>query len=616
MMGVVSELAISDTDKGKFLREYFEKDWKTTEYNYRNEGNSLAFTVVRADAPIGKKKEIRPFGPDQSFGYPNANKKASRPLYNLPELLHKKSGQRVFVVEGEKCADACADAYPGDIFLTWASGNKAIDYTDWKPLETDTVYLVCDTDESGRAAMRKVYDKLVKLYCTVRIYSVEGNDKRDIADWIDDCQTATEREALRQTIIDEALDPKSRSDAVGAAGKAIEFAEIEPCEEIVDGQELLTDLSDIIKRHMSIFPYQADTVALWIVMAHIHEHSEIETAPFLNITSPTKRAGKTTLLTIIKEFVPRPLPLTDYSTSALFRVIEKYHPTLLLDEIDLKGSNKADDNGELSALLNGSQSRETAYILRSMPSQTGNKSDWEPMTFDTWCPKVLSGIRGLRDTTLDRSTIINLARKRHTDKLPRWRNRDRIAILELHSRVVRWTGDCQDKIVRAREEVRERLPEYLNDRECDTWELLLALAHVAGKDWFEKGISACVEISKTADDKLSYSEILIGDLKLIYQAKDNPEFMPSHDILEALNWREDRPWQAWSRGHPMTAHALSKLLKDFGVAPFQKKNHGQPIRGYELTDLTPIFNRYSVTGDGKSLENIEKNGNGSDAGEI
>ena len=74
---------------------------------------------------------------------------------------------------------------------------------------------------------------------------------------------------------------------------------------------------------------------------------------------------------------PRPLPLTDYSTSALFRVIEKYHPTLLLDEIDLKGSNKADDNGELSALLNGSQSRETAYILRSMPSQTGNKGDWE-----------------------------------------------------------------------------------------------------------------------------------------------------------------------------------------------------------------------------------------------
>ena len=145
MMGVVSELAISDTDKGEFLRKYFEKDWKTTEYNYRNEDNSLAFTVVRADAPIGKQKEIRPFGPDQSYGYPNANKKASRPVYNLPELLHKKSGQRVFVVEGEKCADACADAYPGDIFLTLASGNKAIDYTDWKPLETDTVYLVCDT---------------------------------------------------------------------------------------------------------------------------------------------------------------------------------------------------------------------------------------------------------------------------------------------------------------------------------------------------------------------------------------------------------------------------------------------------------------------------------------
>ena len=118
------------------------------------------------------------------------------------------------------------------------------------------------------------------------------------------------------------------------------------------------------------------------------------------------------------------------------------------------------------------------------------------MTFDTWCPKVLSGIRGLRDTTLDRSTIINLARKRHTDKLPRWRNRDRSAILELHSRVVRWTGDCQDKLVRAREEVSERLPEYLNDRECDTWELLLALAHVAGKTGLKKAFRPASKFPK------------------------------------------------------------------------------------------------------------------------
>ena len=46
-------------------------------------------------------------------------------------------------------------------------------------------------------------------------------------------------------------------------------------------------------------------------LAWLHDHPDIELAPFLNITAPTLRSGKTTLLGIVEQFVPRPLPLVD-----------------------------------------------------------------------------------------------------------------------------------------------------------------------------------------------------------------------------------------------------------------------------------------------------------------
>ena len=498
-MGMMKNSILDDTALGEFRKEYCRKGYTVGEFPYLNEDGSPAFTAVRADKE-GCNKICRPFRSDGSFGYP----KGKLPLYNLRKLgpgRNEKYTSTVIVVEGEKCVAVAEKVFPECDVVTWAGGTQSIDKKNWKALETRTVLIIADNDDPGRNAARKIADKLKKAYCTVTVYAREGNDAKDITDWYEE-KGPGGIEALREEI-ETCARSGNDAPATVAIGKVLDFPVIEPWPDAVDGDALLSELAVLITRYISLKPSQAHTVVLWVAMTHIHDHQNIETAPFLNLSSPVKRSGKTATMTIIKSFVPRALPLSDYSSSSLFRVIEYHHPTLLLDEIDLKGANKSEDNGNLSALLNGSQSRDTAYIMRSTAVQAGNKTDWVAVTFDTWCPKVLCGIRGLRDTTLDRSIQIRLERKHHAHKLPRWRNRNRDDVLRLHRRIVRWTADHREEIVAARDAVGKHLPAFLNDRECDAWELLLAVASIAGKSWLDRGLDACREIARATGDTQS-----------------------------------------------------------------------------------------------------------------
>ena len=174
---------LQNTDLGRFWSDYEEvHGWATTEYRYDYRDGTEAFTIWRADKP-GEKKVIRPFGPIGEAGYPKGDANRSRPLYNLRRVLAKNSGERVIVVEGEKCVEAAERVFPRSVVVTWAGGSKAIDKTDWQPLEIDEVLLIADADEPGRNAMRKIAAKLKKLHCTVRLYLPDFDNFTDIFDW-------------------------------------------------------------------------------------------------------------------------------------------------------------------------------------------------------------------------------------------------------------------------------------------------------------------------------------------------------------------------------------------------------------------------------------------------
>ena len=98
------------------------------------------------------------------------------------------------------------------------------------------------------------------------------------------------------------------------------------------GAVLLTEIAVLIRTYVAVPLAIADAVALWVVMTWLHDGLEIST--FLNITSATKRCGKSLLLDVISDLVCRSMPTSNVTPAALFRIIEQSAPTLLLDEAD------------------------------------------------------------------------------------------------------------------------------------------------------------------------------------------------------------------------------------------------------------------------------------------
>lgn len=75
-----------------------------------------------------------------------------RPLYGL-HLLAERPDATVFVVEGEKCADAINRLLPHCVGVSWPFGSSSVDKADWTPLQGRKVVLWNDNDTAGFLAM-------------------------------------------------------------------------------------------------------------------------------------------------------------------------------------------------------------------------------------------------------------------------------------------------------------------------------------------------------------------------------------------------------------------------------------------------------------------------------
>ena len=116
-------------------------------------------------------------------------------------------------------------------------------------------------------------------------------------------------------------------------------------------------------------------------------------------------------------------------------------------------------------------------------------------------------------------------------------------------------------------------------------------------------------------DNASNSELLIRHVRAVFCEQDDPEYLTTAKLLDGLNFPDDWPWGTWSRGKPMNAHALGRMLRPFGLRSKAQKVEGKALKVYELAPLLRNrwgagggSNRYSATDGVKDLNAKEKTG--------
>jgi hypothetical protein len=208
---------------------------------------------------------------------------------------------------------------------------------------------------------------------------------------------AAKRLNLRLPALDGLVaDERRQVEGDNKQGHALSLPEPKPWPDPVNGADLLNELSAIIRRYVVMSAYAADTAALWVVHTYLLKGFGI--SPRLAITSPEKRCGKTTLLDVLARLVMRPLPTSNATTAAIFRVVEMRQPTLLIDEADtfLK------ENVELRGILNSGH-RKGGAVLRTVGE------DLEPRSFSTYSACAMASCRRRLPTGRYQSTCGDVA---------------------------------------------------------------------------------------------------------------------------------------------------------------------------------------------------------------
>ena len=376
-------------------------------------------------------------------------------------------------------------------------------------------------------------------------------------------------------IVDAALSARLTNAGGAGAGRSLLFADPDPWPEAVDGAALLDDLTHTYCRFVSLPDGGAEALALWIVFTYALDAFDV--APILALCSPLKRCGKTTTEDLTVALARRSLAAANITVAALYRTVEQYAPTLIVDEADTFLLT----NLALRGIINSGHTRATAFVIRT--------AGHEPRLFATWGARMIALIGRLPATLEDRAIVLPMRRRAPDERVDRIRRTAlRRELDALRHRAVRWVSDHQAAL-RAADPA---MPTELDDRQADNWRPLLAIADAAGGAWATRARATARTLSRSVVEADTAAPIqLLADLRSLFATTPAAK-LATATIIRYLTTLADRPWADDAQGGPITPRHLARLLEGFKINARQIRQGRVTRKGYVRADFTDAFRRY------------------------
>lgn len=343
----------------------------------------------------------------------------------------------------------------------------------------------------------------------------------------------------------------------------------------VNGESLLADLVELLDRYMSLPEGAAIAIALWIFFTHTIEVARV--APILLVRSPVRQCGKTTLLGLLKRLTFRATPSSSLTPAVLFRTVDKFAPTLIVDEAD----TFLVTSPELTGIVNSGHTRETAFVQRMGPSGM-------VLTFKTFCAKVIAMIGSPAETITDRAIIVNQQRKLESEEKANLPKGKVVEIEAIRARIARWSRDNLQRI----EDVEFDRPKLGSDRAADNWEPLLAIAKTLGETCFSEAIESATLLSQKHALIRCTGEELLRDIKAVFD-KTKAKALPTMLLISELCADIESLWLSYNHGKAVTPTELARLLKTFDIESANLRvSSDSVVKGYKREDFDDAFARY------------------------
>lgn len=156
----------------------------------------------------------------------------------------------------------------------------------------------------------------------------------------------------------------------------------------------LGEVVDYLAKYVALPRRQLLVIATYIAAAYVVD--QFDKFPLLSITSPEKRCGKTLLLQLLYWIAPKPYNSSSISPPALYRLIEKECPTLLLDEAQCLNRRGSESAHVLLEIFCAGIEKDASV------TRCAGKNTEEPTKFKTYGPKIIAligKVQSVRDIT-------------------------------------------------------------------------------------------------------------------------------------------------------------------------------------------------------------------------
>jgi hypothetical protein len=638
---------------GKDTTDRSKKEVVAT-FQYQDENGGVVFAVDRVqflkpdDTYVLKDgkpdKVFRQRRPDPDYPGRWIHNVSGVPVvpYRLPDLIEALANDHtIFIVEGEAKADLL---WSWNIAATCCAGGAK----KWKPehaafLRGADVVLLPDNDGAGWEHVNLVGLSLSGIAKRIRVVTLtHAKAKDDIVDWVKAGGTREQLDAaieaardwkplpteeIDKYAADEKADAEAREDELLAklekaepglayrrqrdqvakelrVGKSDIDAElkrrreaaplfghwiVEPWPDPADGDALLRDIIRRIHRHVVCSADDALVIGLWVFFSWVHE--EVAThSPILLVTSAEPESGKTTLLSLVSYLAPRAIASVEISGAALYRSIQLWRPSFIVDEFDTVLSGTDDDKATLRSIINSGHVRGQGVIRCE-------GDDKRPERFETFAPKALGMIgKKLPPATLGRCIIVELQRRLKDEPIDRFAHQDDAELGDLRRRLRRWAMDNADALS-------GEVSMPFANRRADNWRLLLGIADLCSgvEEWGDKARAAAVKL-ESFTDTTSPSVQCVIHIKRIFD-EDKCEAILSLTLVARLKEDPEAPWAEWNRGKGLSQKGLADLLggrhrgqgnrggfRIFSVDVHAGGVHG---KGYHRSQFEEVWSRYA-----------------------
>lgn len=531
-------------------------------YPYEDEEGKLCYQQVRLEP-----KDFRFRRPTENGKWIWNLEGVEKILYRLPEVL---SAKEVYIAEGEKDVETLrawglvATCNPGGA-CKWKDEYSQV-------LKNKKVIILQDDDEPGRKHAQAIADSVARYAAEVRIVPPFPKAK-DVTEWVEQGGTKKRLQKIVASIMP--IEPGTETTMAQVEGAPLSLndwrAELRGAWPIRLAESQFQDYL--------ILPTGSSFVAsLWTIGTYLF--GEFDCFPYLTVTSPTKRCGKTRFGEILELLCRRPMMSVNVSEAALFRSIDKEKPTLIIDEAESLRSRDSERSRHLLPILQAGF-RQGAFVPRCVGK------GHEVQKFSVYCPKAILAIGNLPDTLTDRSIVVSMRRHLATEHVARFRRRFASQYAEgIISIIEVWAQAHKEKISKAY--LKQNL-DFLKDREADIWEPLFAIASVAVPERLEELKQIALRLSgekASADVDDSEGLRLLADIRAVLDAMKR-NVLPSTDLVDMLKRDAVNHWD-----EDLSQMKVARLLRPFGISPQQMWLGERNVRGYRREDFKSAFERY------------------------